>query len=181
MNKKNDFLYYWIPIIGLCLIAYLVQVHLYLHYDIAIIAHTADLMLQGQTYAHGIIEPNPPMIFYLHFLPIIVSKIAKIPMIYVFRAHIILLIVISLACSHVLFKILFQHNSRLKSLMSFVLAGILLFLPMEEFGQREHFFLMFTIPYILLVAARLENKTTLKSMAVLVGIMAGIGFSIKPY
>lgn len=181
MEKKPALVYWWILLFALCLLAYLIQINIGLHKDVAIISHTAALMLQGQTYAHDIFEPNPPLIFYLHFLPVIIAKITGINIIYVLRLYILALIVLSVTCSRALFAILFKSNTMLIDFMTFGLACILLFLPAEAFGQREHFLLILTMPYFFLVACRLDRININPFFAVLIGVMAGIGFAIKPF
>lgn len=169
----------------LIIVAYWLQANMYFNHDAAIIYHTAALMLKGQTYAQGIIEPNPPMIFYLNFLPIMITNLFNLKMLPVFQIYMLTLAVISIICSQHIFKKIFQAEERLVYFMSYALIFVLLFLPVNAFGQREQFLLILTMPYIFLAAYRLENigkKTSISVLfAILVGIMAGIGFSIKPY
>jgi len=181
MKKKQEIVYWWLPLLILCLIAYYLQINIFIYKDVSILSHTAALMLEGQTYAHDIFEPNPPIIFYLHIPPIILAKLTGIKIIYCLRLYLIALILLCVVCSHFLFTKLFKQVSMLNYLMSYALAFILLFLPAEQFGQREHFLLILTIPYLLLAAYRLDGGTVKTSFAVLIGIMAGIGFSIKPF
>ena len=181
MKKKQTLVYWWLPLLALCLIAYWIQINIYLHKDVAILSHTAAQMLQGQTYAHDIFEPNPPIIFYLHMPPVLIAKMTGIKIIYVLRIYLIALITLSVSLSHLLFKKIFNPNNRLLYSMSYALACILLFLPMEAFGQREHFLCFLTTPYLLLAACRLEHKPISKSFAMLIGLMAGLGFCIKPF
>ena len=141
----------------------------------------AALMLQGQTYGHDILELNPPLILYLHFLPIIVAKITGIKIIYCMPAYFICLIVLSIACARLLFEKLFKQHVMLIYLLSYALACILLFPRPDAFGQREHLLIILTTPYLLLAACRLENIPIKTYFAVLLGVMAGIGFSIKPF
>jgi hypothetical protein len=179
MSKK--LIYWWMSLITLCFIAYWIQINTYLYADSALMLHMAGLMLKGQTYGHYIFEENPPLIFYLHMPPIIISKMTGIKIVYCFPLYVITLTLLSAVCSQHLFNKLFKHNGWLVYLMSCALVFILLFLPSNAFGQREHFLLVLTIPYILLAACRLENITINKSFSILVGIMAGIGFAIKPF
>ena len=165
----------------LCILAYVIQMNMELHKDVAILSHQAGLMLQGQTYGHNIFEPNPPLILYLNFIPVIISKITGIKLIYVLRLCILILIIFSVVCARNLLSVLFKHNEILIGFMTYGLTGILLFLPADAFGQREHLLLMFTIPYLFLAVCRIENKNIKPSFAFLIGIMAGIGFSLKPF
>lgn len=180
-EKKPARLYGWIPLFLLCVMAYWIQINMAIHHDVAIISHTAALMLEGQTYAHDFFEPNPPLIFYVNLLPVIISKITGIKIIYVLRLYILALIMISVVCSRALLRIVFRSSQLLIHVMTIGLMCILLFLPGEAFGQREHFLLIFTIPYLFLAACRLDNKTVKPFFAFLIGLMAGVGFSIKPF
>jgi hypothetical protein len=181
MNKKNELVYWWIPVTVLCLIAYWIQINTYLYKDTTILSHLAGLMLQGQTYGHYIYEINPPLILYLQIPPIIITKLTGIKIIYCLPAYFICLILGCLACAHYLFKKLFKQNTHLIYLMSYTLACVLLFQSESSFGQREHLLIILTMPYLLLAACRLENRPVKKILAVLIGVMAGIGFSIKPF
>ena len=181
MKIKQELIDWWLPLIALCLIAYWIQINTYLDGDSAIISHTAALMLLGQTYTHFIFEPNPPLIFYLHMPAILLAKLTDIKIIYCLRFYLLFLIVLCLTCSRILFAKLFKHHALLINSMSYALAIILLLLPVLAFGQREHLMLILTLPYLLLATCRFENKLINKSFAILIGLMAGIGFSIKPF
>lgn len=178
MTQTRGTTLWWLSFITMCFTAYWLQINSYLHKDVAIISHTAAQMLQGHTYAHDIFEPNPPIIFYLHFIPIFLSKISGIKIIYTLR-----LILIALCALSIIISRIFLNKLCLKftNAMSYGIASILLFLPAEAFGQREHFFLILTLPYLLLTACRLQQYPTTRSTALWVGILAGIGFAIKPF
>ena len=188
MNPKTSFLHWWMPFIALSICAYFIHINFYLHKDLAIITHTAAQILQGQTYAHHIFEPNPPLIFYLHAIPVLISSITGIKLIYVFRLAIIGLIAISLRYDRACLKyFLFTsapkkiENDHLLNKMSFAIAFVLLFLPANAFGQREHIYFILTLPYVLLALCRLNQDSIPFHIALVIGIMAGIGFSIKPF
>lgn len=181
MKKISALLSWWLPLSCLCLLAFWLQNHTFLHKDLAIIMHTAALMLKGQTYAHDIYEPNPPMIFFLNFLPVLMTKLTGIKMIYTLRLYLIALIILSATCSRVLFNYLFNEDKRLIGILSWGFALILLFLSSEAFGQREHFLVILATPYLFLAAIRLENKSVARPLAIMIGIMAGVGFVLKPF
>ncbi|MCR9192526.1 MAG: hypothetical protein NXI01_07680 [Gammaproteobacteria bacterium] len=177
---------FWLSVIVLCLLSFWLQTHLYLHKDVALVSHIAQQFLQGETYAHNISDPNPPMIFYLYFVPIIVSKLSGIAVIYTLRTYILLLIMLSILCSHGFIKTLLgpptnRCNKNMAYLLTYGLAYTLLFLPADTFGQREHFYVILTTPYLFLAACRLDNKHVSHIVAIFVGVSAGIGFAIKPF
>ncbi len=166
----------------------MIQSHLYLHKDIAIITHTARQMLDGQTYGHDIFEPNPPLIFYLHFLPILIANKTGFNLVSLLRLEFITMIFSSALLVRGLLKKVFRHESdvdntdnRLVDIMACGVTIAFLFLPADAFGQREHLFLILTTPYIFLAVCRLNNQLIAPTMAIAIGIIAGIGFAIKPF
>ena len=67
------------------------------------------------------------------------------------------------------------------SLYLLTLAGIFLIVPEADFGQREHFFLVLTMPYFLLVVCRLQKNPVNCLASLFIGVVAAFGFAIKPY
>ena len=188
MKKTHNLIHWWLPFIVLCIGTYWIQINLYLHKDVAILSHTAAQILQGQTYAHDIFEPNPPLIFYLHALPILLAKITGIKIIYVLRLVILAFIILSVVSSRLLLrKIIVKKEERhstdfqLLNIISYGIALALLYLPAQEFGQREHFFVILTLPYMILAVYRLQHHSLKTKFALGIGFMAGPGFSIKPF
>ena len=62
-----------------------------------------------------------------------------------------------------------------------LLVFVLFSLPGQDFGEREHLLLMLALPYLLLVAARAAGREIATSQAVLVGLLAAAGLSLKPH
>lgn len=179
-QKAGDLLSWWLPLIILSLLAYFIQMHLYLHKDVAYLLHEAGLMLQGETYANTIFEPNPPLILFLSMPPFLLSKIASIDLLSAMRLYVILLAMMSAALSYVLIRKIF-HEKFLVRFVAYTVAATLLFLPAHQFGQREHLLMIFILPYLFAAGLRLENKKIPLAFALVIGIMAAIGFSIKPH
>lgn len=173
---------WWFSFLALCILAFWIQTHLYLHKDVAIISHSALQLWQGQTYLHDIFDPNPPLIFYLHIIPILLSKLSGISLLDTLRAYILLLISISMLCLHSMIKIMLVPSQRIANIMLCSgLAYILLFLPAEAFGQREHLYLILTLPYLFLANLRIQSQPIHPLIALFIGCLAGIGFAIKPF
>ena len=64
--------------------------------------------------------------------------------------------------------------------VAFVLIATLA--PGFSFGQREHACVLFGMPYLAAAVLRLQGgQSPRKSIAVCIGLLAGIGFAIKPY
>jgi hypothetical protein len=57
----------------------------------------------------------------------------------------------------------------------------LFMLPRADFGQREHFMVIFTLPYIVLALRRIEKQPCNTIAALAIGAFATLGFGLKPY
>lgn len=172
---------WWIPVILLTILAYFIQSHIYLFRDVTAITHAAGAMLSGETYGKNIFEPSPPMILYLSMPAIFLAKWTSLSVISAIRIYFLILALVSINISRYILKKLFDKNTLLINFLTYTLVCVLFFLPTYHFAQREHFLLVLITPYLFLTALRLENKNINCFFAVMIGLMAGIGFSIKPH
>ncbi|MHB1947949.1 MAG: hypothetical protein ACYCQI_07540 [Gammaproteobacteria bacterium] len=61
------------------------------------------------------------------------------------------------------------------------IAAVLIILPNLSFGQREHLWILLSLPYLFAAVLRLSHKSINLFFAIMIGIFAGAGFAIKPY
>lgn len=155
--------------------------HCYLNQDVAIILHTAANMQQGASYATGILEPNPPLIFFLNYPALWLAKILHIPILNAFIGYVLSLCGMSLWISRLVLAPLFKYEMALLNQFMLAMVIILLFLHIDSFGQREHLLIILCLPYLFLAARRLEKINTHPMLALMIGMMAASGFAIKPY
>jgi hypothetical protein len=66
-------------------------------------------------------------------------------------------------------------------LLLVALAFLALPFALPIFGQREHLFTLFWLPYVLLVAARESGVPVGRGRAVALGAWAGLGIALKPF
>ena len=62
-----------------------------------------------------------------------------------------------------------------------MVAVALFLVSFAQPGQREHFMLAFTLPYLLAAAGRADGQRLSLKAQVFLGLLAGLGFIIKPY
>src|SRR5262245_7665886 len=60
-------------------------------------------------------------------------------------------------------------------------ALLLLFVPGYDFGQREHWMALLTLPYIVACGCRVSNSEISPAAGAVIGVAACLGFCIKPY
>ena len=70
-----------------------------------------------------------------------------------------------------------EHVHRLNTMV----AVALFLVPFAQLGQREQFLLAFTLPYLLAAAGRADGQHLPPKTQVFLGLLAGLGFIIKPY
>lgn len=154
-------------IIFLC-IAVVSQFFGYLNPDNAWLVYVANQILAGKELHSEVIETNPPLIVYLTLIPAYFSKLTALA-----DYHSFTLFIFAIACASLFlsFKITANISIRLGIIFVLVLYAA------NNFGQREHIFLMLIFPYLLTVLEGTKDK----KITLISAVMAAIGFAIKPY
>ena len=180
----NSFKQYAYVISLLCVfvLAWLIQSSLLLNTDVSYLLEASRQMLSGGHYATDFFENNPPWILYFYSLPVLFSTLLSVNIIISIQLYVFLLATISLNLCFYFFKQLFvKHDAFLAHFLLVILSILFLILPMNEFGQREHLLFVLMMPYLLMVAQRLENQSIATPMACFIGLLAGSALMIKPY
>jgi hypothetical protein len=182
MMRLAHHLTFYAAIIAVYVLAIMNQAHFILNWDVSWLLHVSQRLLAGGNYTQDFFEINPPLILYLYTPPALLAKLLSISIIVTLRIYVFLLATISLAVSYLLLNKIFQaRDNKILILFFLTLCMSLLVLPFQQFGQREHLSIILAMPYLLLVAARLQGNTINKNLAIALGLMAALGFGLKPY
>ncbi|MDX2105295.1 MAG: hypothetical protein SFY67_02735 [Candidatus Melainabacteria bacterium] len=140
--------------------------------------HFAVLVLQGKTPYKDVVDMVSPMMLYLDVIPAYVSKLTHIHPIFVFNLFVWILSCLS---QYLCLSVLFKSQSREKYFYSIVLLAncLLQFVFISEFGQIDHLFLLFIIPYWLTRTMRWNGQKPDNNVSMIVGVFAAIGFSLS--
>jgi hypothetical protein len=140
-------------------------------------------LLAGGNYTHDFFEINPPMILYIYTPAVCIGKVLNLATYHALCLYVFLLVAISLTiCNKVLPKIFSVQQIFVTNAWLITLAALLLIMPMSEFGQRDHLVVIFTMPYFLLMAWRLQKGLQPPAAwAFFIGAFAALGFIIKPF
>ena len=150
----------------------------YLNWDVSWLLEVTRRLLSGGCYSQNFIETNPPLILFLYAIPILLTSWIG-NLVSNFLIFIYAISLLSLSLSYLLLKKIMTNDVLGRTLFFLGLVFGELVLPSYEFGQREHLTLMFIMPYLLLISLNtLQFPWYLRFTA---GLMAGIGFSIKPH
>lgn len=144
----------------------LVQSRSVINHDVAFLAWTAREVMGPAVFGVDIYEVNPPLTFMIYTPAAVIAPLTGF-------ALAIKLWVTALGCLSV--AMFWQTcDIRLRLPLAVTLSIFIAFVLPAGFAQRELIAFMLTAPY---VAGSCRNRAG----SVVVGIMAGVGFAIKPY
>lgn len=155
--------------------------------DLAWHLHVANLMLQGKELYVDILDPNLPLMFYWAIFQYIAAKSLGLdPFI---AMHIINYFAAIWAIATLHFTLRFTSIGRRNSTsQSFLLFSFLVIfiLPLcswaNSFFNKDVMVIPFILPYLILCIGRLERDIRPDYVSlIMVGFMAGLAISIKPY
>lgn len=132
----------------------------------------ARQMLLGANLYSDIIEVNPPLWFWLALPLAAVAKATGI-------ASLAMLVGFFLGCITLSLWLCVRLGAERRVLLAAAVA--MLVLPIQDFGQREQFAMISTIPYVVLTARRRDGTQVPIALAIGVGVFAAIGFALKPH
>lgn len=150
-----------------------------LNHDAAWIWEGAGRLLDGARYGRDVIDVNPPLAWWLTMLPAVLSRVTGLPASFSFTAFVTLL---SAAGILVILGIISGRvPNKTAWIIGSVAAWALFLLPGYDFGQREHLMSALVLPYLGAAALRAENGAPSRGLGLTAGILAGLGFCLKPY
>ena len=168
--------------VGLVFAGQWLQTQVHLNHDVSWIAHSARWLLEGRSFGTDVLDPNPPLIWWLSLPAAALANAGLLEEPVAVRAVFWLYFLIG---AMLLFRVLADVDPRDRAASvgwraSFLVMATLA--PGFSFGQREYLSVLFAMPYLASACVRLqrfENPHRLVYAAV--GVIAGIGFSIKPF
>lgn len=156
-----------------------IQLRIYPNHDVAWVLWGARAMMHGATYGTDIIEPNPPLAWYLSMPTTALSEWLGVPLDLPFRIMLGLLGALSAA------SLIWLRPAKISALQALVLAVVaavgMVVLVGREFGQRDPIAIILVLPYLALSGRRLDSEPAPPASAVVIGLVGGLGFALKPY
>lgn len=150
--------------------------------DVGVILSVTERWMSGERLYLDVIDVNPPLIFFLNLIPVGMAKVLPIGS---DGALMICVVALALWASWASYRIIVALEVAQDSAVSILLLPLLLFtlivFPSEMFAQREHLMALGMFPYLLLAAARCEDKRVSGRMALTVSIISALGFALKPH
>lgn len=152
------------------------------NHDAAIYLEIGDFLLEGKIPYVDYIEVNLPLIHYINVIPVLISRILKTNPIRVFLPLVFLLSILCIrSISHSLKTLPPREQVATWTITFGIAIFTLIVFTLNDFGQREHIFVLLFLPYFFLRWNRWEGLEIKARDAILVGISAGIGVLLKPH
>ncbi len=149
------------------------------NFDVAWYLYAAGRVLDGARLYVDIVEVNPPLILALSMTVEAVARLLGIPALVLFPLVVLGLIAVSLAlCARLTATLLPAGLGRVAILAQ---AYFLLVHVRPMFGQREHLLLILILPYLHAAAERARGGTLSRPLGIGTGLLAGVGFGLKPF
>lgn len=158
------------------------QSGVHINHDVGWIAHTAAWLLDGRRFGTDILDPNPPLAWFLMLPAVLAARAGILPEVIAVQAWSWLLAVTALALAWAILQPLARVLGRLET-CSFMLAAtaVVSLLPVGNFGQREVIGFALMLPYLCSLIGRAGGAPSGRALAIAAGIGAGIGLCLKPY
>lgn len=163
----------------LMLTAYYIDHDIFVHLDIAI------RLLDGARPYIDYIETNFPTAHYLHIPPVFLAQITPLS---ISRSFYIYIGLMSFVSAGTCFYLIWKFNQQAEEDYFFLALGLptaLLFVDymiFESYGQREHIFMLMFLPFVILMWLRWNHfQGVNRYLGFVIGLIAGIGLTIKPY
>lgn len=164
-------------IAGLAAAAAIIHTFTPLNHDVAYFVALAGRLLDGGSFGREIMDMNPPHVWWFSAVQVWIARQVGLRIDAVASVFTALMAALSLITVERLVN--FERMAR--NLFVPLVASLVLFAPGYDFGQREHWMLLLTLPYIVACGYRLSGTPLPPSSGVVIGIAACVGFCLKPY
>lgn len=153
------------------------------NHDCAQYLQMAGMLLDGGVPYCDFVDTNPPLIIYLNVVPAALARTFGVSPIVVFHGLVIALVLVT---GIEIYPLLRQPRLGLhaagRGLMLLTwFAAYFLVDYRDDTGQREHLFILLYTPYLFLRIWRHRGGSVATWFAILLGLQAGIGCSLKPH
>jgi uncharacterized membrane protein len=160
----------------------LIQSGVLLNHDVSWIGHSARWWLRGATFGTDILDPSPPMAWILSLPAAVIaeSRLLDEPAAIRLTFWIYFGVCTGLLLQATRFLRKDDTETSAALMGAFIVAATLV--AGFSFGQREYLSALFAMPYLACSVVRLQGERSIPStMCVVIGVIAGIGFAIKPF
>ena len=152
--------------------------------DAAVFLDITSRVLDGNHLYDDILDNNMPMAHVLHVPALLIARVLGTNPILPFNLFVFVTVLLSTGLSWRFLARWFDADRYSLSCIFLSLAPLLVSIIMllfDEFGQREHFFIILFLPAMFARLLRWEGQDVNPALMVIVAFMAAIGSNLKPH
>lgn len=152
--------------------------------DPAFFMAIGQLILEGKVPYVDLFDVNPPLVLYLHTIPAMVARFLPIPTSESFNFFVIGSFVLSTLLSSIIFWRRRHHAESFlfcPLLIGFTLATFLFGTRLNDFGQREHLFVLAYLPFFLIRWLKWTMRPVASLEAIFATVPLAITVLLKPH
>lgn len=149
--------------------------------DISWYSFVAGRFLHGAVPYLDLIEINPPAILFFNLPAAWLAEVTGADGPTVYTIYLGALALASVASMRRLLRPLFNGDPFGVDVVTLLLLLVLFTLTGRNFGQREHAMLVLAFPYLAAASLRLAGHAVPAGASFGVGLLAGVGLSLKPH
>jgi hypothetical protein len=154
----------------------------YINHDAAWYLYMARVMLDGGHLYRDVVDTNPPLIVWLTVPPAFAARVLNAPESLMFVLYMLLVTAASLTvCARLVARVWPELPAHLRLALVTLLLFLFFVRVHTEFGQREHFTLLLSLPYVLAAMAWTQGRPLGRWAGLAAGIGAGLGLALKPH
>jgi hypothetical protein len=148
----------------------------FVNHDAAWYLYMVQRWLEGARLYVDVVDTNPPLIVWITAIPALIARATGLAAPAVFKMFVFAVAALSLLAVR---RLVQRHWPGREFVL--VLGATFLSLPFvkADFGQREHFAVLLTLPYVLAAAA--GGAAPRAWTRWLAGLAGGLGFGLKPH
>ena len=171
----------WLPLIAIFAFGILLRNLVVANTDVSWLITLCEKVLAGERPYVDIIETNPPAAFLLYMLPVMLARALALRPEPVVDAFVFAGVAASLWLSAAILRRVELFSRRTQFQFAALFAAVLIILPAQTFGEREHIALIAFLPLLALSAARASGRSLPVWFVCAAGIGAGAVAIIKPH
>ncbi len=151
------------------------------NHDVAAILDLVERSRAGERLYIDIHEPNPPLVFALFALPVRIAEATGLSDLLVTTTVVAMSFLASLLlagriAARALGLAPVERNALLLA------SAVTVFAWMgDHLGQRDQMWFVWTLPYLAVLALRAKGEAPGRGAALATGVLAALGFALKPY
>jgi hypothetical protein len=149
--------------------------------DTGFLLDEAARVLRGDRPYVDLVDMNPPMTLALNLAAVQLAWRTGISEILAYQLGCTAALLAALLLAVWMLRRLLPDELVLRRAIAVLLAFALFALAGRDFGEREHLLLALVVPYVLLTAARAVGRKIPSAEALLIGLLAGSAFALKPH